>query len=128
MAREQELARHRENQRRYYYANHERVKERKREQSYSYFQRHKPYFAFKKRQREVKHSAPPWLTEDHWREMFELYVRAKEITDRTGVLHVVDHIWPINGKISCGLHVPWNLQIITKSENSIKFNKEPKDG
>ena len=36
---------------------------------------------------------------------------------------VVDHIIPITNKNVCGLHVPWNFQYLTWTNNSKKNNK-----
>ena len=53
------------------------------------------------------------------------YTEAKALSEATGIAHAVDHIWPITHDECSGLHVPWNLQILTASENSRKNNKLP---
>lgn len=56
-----------------------------------------------------------------------VYSKAQSISIETGMLHEVDHYYPINGKTVCGLHVANNLQVITKQENLEKGNKHPDD-
>lgn len=75
------------------------------------------------RRRRLRNAAPPWLTETHKRQIREMYIAARELTKRTGVKHVVDHVIPLQSQEVCGLHVPWNLQILTHIENSSKGNK-----
>ena len=76
----------------------------------------------KRRAAEIK-AAPPWLTKEHWEQMEAIYVECIKITKETGILHHVDHIIPLSGKNVSGLHVPWNLQILTATENLSKSNR-----
>lgn len=68
-------------------------------------------------------ATPPWLTSEQWAEMNAIYEKARKLTLETGIRHEVDHIHPLNGKNLSGLHVPWNLQILTQSENVSKSNR-----
>ncbi len=66
---------------------------------------------------------PLWLSREDIKKMYELYRRAKSLTTETGIQHEVEHIVPLQGKDVCGLHVPWNLQVITQHDNRVKSNK-----
>lgn len=59
---------------------------------------------------------PDWLTLEQRRAIEATYATA------TALGLTVDHIEPLRGKDRCGLHVPWNLQLLTASENSRKSN------
>ena len=68
---------------------------------------------------------PEWLTEKHIAEMKAIYREARARSISSGIKHHVDHIFPLRGENSCGLHVPWNMQIITADENFRKNRRMP---
>jgi len=83
-----------------------------------------------RRARELQ-ATPAWLTETHKKEIQELYEDAATYRNMFDFQchgpnsYHVDHIFPLKGENSCGLHVPWNLRIICGIENIKKSNKEP---
>jgi 5-methylcytosine-specific restriction endonuclease McrA len=77
----------------------------------------------KARRRKHRNATPPWLTRKQKAEIRQLYQIAITMTKTTGERYVVDHIVPLRGESVCGLHVPWNLRVITQEENLAKSNK-----
>jgi len=75
------------------------------------------------RRRRFRNATPKWLTAEDKLNIRLQYRLAIELSRRTGIRHVVDHIVPVQGVEVCGLHVPWNLQVITQEENLKKSNK-----
>lgn len=63
---------------------------------------------------------PDWCATDP---RFRTIVAEWRRQRRAGRDVVIDHIVPLCSDIVCGLHVPWNLQIITAAENNAKSNK-----
>jgi len=55
------------------------------------------------------------LSDYHKNEIKKIYASAKN--------NHVDHIFPLVHPHFCGLHVPWNLQVLTIFENLSKGNK-----
>lgn len=68
-------------------------------------------------------ATPKWLTKEQLKEIEFFYHVAAEFKSWTKVNLEVDHIVPLQGKEVCGLHVPWNLQILPRSINASKGNK-----
>lgn len=67
-------------------------------------------------------ATPLWLTLEQKQQIDNIYTECSKLTRETGIPHEVDHIIPLQGKEVRGLHVPWNLQILTASENRSKNN------
>ncbi len=66
---------------------------------------------------------PSWLTEEHLKQIKDVYNEAARLTKETGVAHEVDHVFPLQGDDISGLHVPWNLQILQKPVHVFKGNR-----
>jgi predicted amidophosphoribosyltransferase len=75
------------------------------------------------RKRRHRAATPPWVTAEQKLEMRNLYLQAQQLTKITGERYVVDHIVPLISDEVCGLHVPWNLRVITQEDNLKKSNK-----
>lgn len=71
----------------------------------------------------ARRARPQWLSPEQLEQMRQFYLEARRLTQETGVKHEVDHVHPLKGETCCGLHVPWNLQILTASENRRKKNR-----
>ena len=65
------------------------------------------------RKRLLKLRTPKWVNKS---EIFDIYMNCPDGYE-------VDHIVPLRNKIVSGLHVPWNLQYLTKEDNMKKSNK-----
>lgn len=105
----------------HYYSNREQALVRKR----AYYQQNKASYQqrWSKRRAQKLQATPSWLTDEHKFMLDEIYELRQLRSEMTGVEHHVDHIVPLQGKATCGLHVPWNLQVIPATENLAKGNK-----
>ena len=73
-----------------------------------------------KRRSQKQKACPNWVD---MKLIKEIYLEARRRTQSTGTCYHVDHIIPLKHPLVCGLHVPWNLQIISAIENLKKSNR-----
>jgi 5-methylcytosine-specific restriction endonuclease McrA len=76
-----------------------------------------------RRRASMSNSTPNWLTDIQKAQISEFYEIATALETQTGIKHHVDHIVPLKANGISGLHVPWNLQILTANENLSKGNR-----
>jgi hypothetical protein len=92
-----------------------------------YCERHivyRRFYAYQRHTAKLK-AFPKWANKEA---ILEVYKKAKRIEKETGIKQHVDHIVPLRGKNVCGLHVEYNLQVLSARENIAKNNKWPYKG
>lgn len=70
-----------------------------------------------------KNAYPNWAKIKFNKEILSFYKDSFYLKNLTKTEFHVDHIIQLVHPLVCGLHVPWNLQIITAQENYDKNNK-----
>jgi len=95
----------------YYLKNKDKIKKYTKE--YSLKNRHIRRAAWAKRKASELRATPKFANLN----------KIKEIYKNCPKGYHVDHIVPLISKIVCGLHVEWNLQYLTPSDNCSKSNK-----
>lgn len=72
-----------------------------------------------KRRSAKLNATPVWANDFYIKEIYRL---ALDRTKLTGIKWEVDHIIPLKNELVCGLHVEFNLQVITRRANRKKGN------
>lgn len=63
---------------------------------------------------------PKWANDEL---VLRKYQLAQVMTNRTGIQHVVDHVYPLKGALVSGLHTEANLMVVSADYNLRKSNK-----
>lgn len=82
--------------------------------------RDKKNAATARRRAAVLQAIPPWANLD---EIKHFYRWAREATEATGIEFQVDHIYPLQSDVVCGLHCWDNLMLRTATSNKSKGNR-----
>lgn len=77
----------------------------------------------KRREQRKRKATPMWLSDEDEKKIADFYWLAQDLNLVSDQEYHVDHIVPLQGKNVCGLHVPWNLQILPASMNLRKSNR-----
>ena len=102
---------------------YQRTKSYHKERTAAYRKQNKDDFARRSAERRAKlKGQSPKLSKSQKLWVKAIYKRAQLLTQLTGIIHHVDHWWPIS---KGGLHVPWNLYVIPAEDNLRKNDKMP---
>lgn len=71
----------------------------------------------------IEERTPKWLSVKQLQEIQDWYTIRRQMTYLYGETCHVDHIVPLRGRDVSGLHVPWNMQILTAVDNLSKSNR-----
>ena len=77
----------------------------------------------KKRRLAETLATPKWLTKEQKEQIEWVYNHMRDCRAVTGELYEVNHIVPLRGENICGLHVPWNLEVLPRYINSAIGNR-----
>ena len=69
-----------------------------------------------------KFSTPKWISEEEINKMNKLHIQAFYLEKLTGTPYHVDHIYPSNHPLMCGLNILSNLQLLEGEINMSKNN------
>lgn len=70
----------------------------------------------------VRFASPSWRDR---KAISDIYAEARALSRETGQPHDVDHFYPLQSPICCGLHIAGNLRVVKASSNRSKGNTFP---
>ena len=129
LSEEEKKQRKAEYDRKYYLKNRERILLRSAENAKKWRIKNRAgYLAIRyARVRGLRQATPKWITAKHKMQIRHIYDQAKDCEVVSGEKYHVDHIVPLKHPLVCGLHVPWNLQVLPAYMNDAKGNKLMED-
>lgn len=75
-----------------------------------------------KRRAALVNAVPKWLSTAQLGQIEAVYNHARDCRAVSGQEYHVDHVVPVIHPDVCGLHVPWNLQVLPQDVNDSKGN------